>query len=406
VTFVSGTPSTCTVAGDQMTLVAEGECLVIANQGGGTSADGVQWAPAEQVSQLFNVLKHGQTVMLQAPDYVLSANVSQVTLAAAADSGLPVTLSVSTPTVCSISGNTLTVLSKGSCAVTATQAGDANYAAATVSAFVAVDPLIVADGILGAGVGSTRSAVTRQNGAVTVNPYSSMIGGWEWCDENADHVGKCFRTVSDDERVFTSALHVPESQLAGWHHDGNVIEIFGPGLSDFNQSGDTTGGLQVTTETTFAMTLGVNRGLYQARKPVLVHLDLGRRNNGCNVTVSTLIWPQAPLSGVGIPLRNFALTNSCGLPNVSTASVGDQIMRLPNWWGTSPSDAAAARQAYDNALADMQPALDSAWELIRSSNIVRVRLLLNDNINIEFKDSAGDPYFASDLSIMGAIKIQ
>jgi hypothetical protein len=407
VSFASSTPTVCTVAGNQMTVVSAGECRIVASQSGGTSSDGKKWAAADDTSQLFNVLKHPQTVALAAPDYVKLAETNEATVAATSSAGLPVTLSVATPTICSISGSTLKLLAKGSCQVTATQEGDANYGAAKADAFVAVDPLVVADGILGAGQGATRSAMTKQGGAVTANPYSSMIGGWEWCDPVYDEatgepLERCFRTVSEDERVFTSALHVSKASRdggIGWHHDGNIIEIFGPGLTGFNQSGDTTGGLQVTTETTFAMTLGVNIGLYNAKKPVLLHLDLGKRNNGCNVTVSTLVWPQSPVTGVGIPLQNFAVTEACGLSDVKTVSVSGNIMTLPN----PGTDAVAYESALNNA--DFKAARDSAWNLIQNYNIVRVRLLLNDNINVDFIEP-GTTFYNSDLSVIGAIKIQ
>ena len=62
VAFRSGTPATCTVSGDQLTLVAKGECLVYASQPGG-EAGGVQWAAAEETSQLFNVLGHAQSIV-------------------------------------------------------------------------------------------------------------------------------------------------------------------------------------------------------------------------------------------------------------------------------------------------------------------------------------------------------
>lgn len=404
VSFQSTTPTICTVSGDQMTLVSTGECRIVATQEGGTTTDGVKWAKADDVSQLFTVLKRSQTIAIEAPDYVLSSQASELTLKATANSGLPVTLSGGTPGVCSLDGGKLKLLGKGSCAITASQAGDANHTAVQVNRFLAVDPLIVADGILGAGQGSTREARTKQGGAVTANPWSSTIGGgWEWCGNTDD---TCFRAVSEDERVFTSALHIPKSKWTpgGWHASWNNIEIFAPGLSAFDQAGDTTTGLQVTTETTFALTLGVNEGLLKARKPVVLELDLGKRNNNCNVTVSTLLWPGAQLTSFGIPLSSFAVTEACGLPGVNTASLNDEVRMLPNPWGSGPGDVAAIA-AYQAALDKLMPARQSALELITSSNVVRVRLRLIDVNSDTSAASDGDNY-ASDLSIVGAITIQ
>lgn len=406
VTFSSGTPSICTVSGDQMTLVSAGECMILAAQDGGTADDGVKWARADTVSHLFQVLKHPQTVALEAPDYLLSTDVSEVALSASASSGLPVTLSGGTPGVCTISDdNKVVLLGKGSCAVTAVQAGDENYEEAKADRFIAVDPLIVADGILGAGQGTTNSALTKQNGAVTANPWSSIIGGWEWCGNTDD---TCFREVSADEKTFTSALRIPKSSWTpgGWHYSFNNIDIFVPGLSGFNQGGDTTGGLQVTTETTLGLTLGVNKGLFDAKKPVVVQMDLGKRNNDCNVTASTLLWPAVSGSAnYGISLQNFALTEACGLAGVTAASLDNDVRKLPNPWGTGPGDAAAAAAAFQAALDAIKPARDSAMELIKSSNIVRVRLRLMD-INADTLSESDGDFYASDLSITGAITIQ
>jgi hypothetical protein len=82
VRFESATPATCTVAGDQLTLVAAGECRVVASQPGGQGADGVQWSAADEVSQLFRVLKRTQQVTFTPPDYVLSTSTSAVALSA------------------------------------------------------------------------------------------------------------------------------------------------------------------------------------------------------------------------------------------------------------------------------------------------------------------------------------
>jgi hypothetical protein len=59
---------------------------------------------------------------------------SQVQLTAAASSGLPVTYSVSDPSVATVSGNVLTLLQPGKAVVTAAQAGNVDYNAAAVVA--------------------------------------------------------------------------------------------------------------------------------------------------------------------------------------------------------------------------------------------------------------------------------
>jgi hypothetical protein len=58
-------------------------------------------------------------------------SVTQVQLTATTSSGLPITYSVSDPAVATISGSVLTLLQPGTAVVTAVQAGDSNYDAAT-----------------------------------------------------------------------------------------------------------------------------------------------------------------------------------------------------------------------------------------------------------------------------------
>jgi len=65
---------------------------------------------------------------------------SAIDLSATASSGLPVTFSVSTPSICSVSGIVLSMIGAGTCTVTASQAGDPSWAAAPdVQASTTVD---------------------------------------------------------------------------------------------------------------------------------------------------------------------------------------------------------------------------------------------------------------------------
>lgn len=140
VSFRSGTPSTCTVSGDQLTLVGKGECLVIASQAGGVGADGAQWAAADETSQLFNVLGGPQAIVPPA-GIVLRASTLSVALPATTEAGLPATYVSSSPSVCTVSGTTLTALSHGVCQLTITAPGDATYAELAVQAFLPVDTI-------------------------------------------------------------------------------------------------------------------------------------------------------------------------------------------------------------------------------------------------------------------------
>lgn len=474
VTYRTGTPETCTVSGNQLTLVSAGECLVIASQAGG-SKDGVNWAAADDVSQLFNVLKKPQLPLGMPVGAVLLAATDTVNLPAVTDGSLPITYASTTPFFCTVSGTALTLnavgpcilsatavedaqhaamslavllpvgskppalvprngkvghvalasvnsagaalsyasttpsvckvegrdlqlLAKGSCEVTATAAGGATWTDSVI-----VDPLLIADGFsqtAGTGEGYSDQIRTAQGGGVTVNPWDSTLNaGWERCD--AGHPDWCYHTVSADGTTLTSALEVPKGNFpTGWHYGFNKIDIFVPGKTKFDDKGDTTGGLRVTTEATVGFTMGVSQGLYTAGKPIVLYLDLGKWNGSCNVELATLVWPKAPGSVTyNVPLSNFAVTNNCGIAGVTAASVDNNIRKLPNPWDSQGNPTNLG--AFNTALDGFKDARTSATNLLKSSDIVRFRLRLfdpNDTI-------AGPAFYSSSISISGAITI-
>jgi hypothetical protein len=405
VQFTSSTPEVCSVSGDSLTPLKAAPCVIVASQPGGAGPDGSTWAPADSISQVFNVLKKPQEVTFAPPDYLLSSKATSVTLSATADSGLPVTFTVDTPAKCSISGSTLTLLGKGSCAVTATQAGNDTYASQSVQRFVAVDPLLLADGFQaipgGLHAGSTDQLRTAQGGGVRSVAWDSTLGnGWESCDNS--HPDWCYQTVSADGKTLLSALEVPKAKFpTGWHTGYHKIDIFVPNKTSFNGSGDTTGGLRVTTETSLGFTMGIPQGLYEAARPLVLYLDLGKRNGSCNVELATLVWPRlAGMVGYNIPLSNFAVTNNCSLSGVEQASLDNQVRKLPSPWNSQGQPTNLA--AFNAALDGFKPARDAAATLLGSSDIVRMRLHL-----VDINDSKlYGAYYSSSISISGAITIQ
>jgi hypothetical protein len=136
VSFSSLTTAICTVSGSTVTGVAPGTCTIAANQAGNSN-----YLAAAQVSQSFTVGAATQTISFQSLPQVLVGGTA--TLGAAASSGLSVTFSSNTPTVCSVSGSAVTALANGNCVIAANQAGNADYqAASTVTqTFVVANPI-------------------------------------------------------------------------------------------------------------------------------------------------------------------------------------------------------------------------------------------------------------------------
>lgn len=125
VTFSSGSTAVCTVSGTTVTIVAAGSCTINADQVGNTNFNA-----APQVPRSFTVAKANQTITFTQPTSPVVATTS-ATLVFSSDSGLPVTMTPTDVTVCSVSGSTVNYLKAGTCTLTATQTGDTNYNAAS-----------------------------------------------------------------------------------------------------------------------------------------------------------------------------------------------------------------------------------------------------------------------------------
>ena len=125
VSFASTTTSVCTVSGTSLTLVSVGMCSVTATQAGNST-----FAAAAPVTQSFMVSQGTQTITFGALNSVTLPSAA-FALSATASSGLAVSFASTTPAVCTVSGSMATPLAAGTCTITASQAGNANYAAAT-----------------------------------------------------------------------------------------------------------------------------------------------------------------------------------------------------------------------------------------------------------------------------------
>ncbi len=138
VVFNSQTTAKCTVSGDVVTLVATGTCTIRARQTGDAN-----YLAAANVNQSFTVTSGSltsQTITFNTlPDKVEGS--APFTVSATASSGLTVSFASTTTSVCTVSGSTVTLLIPGTCSITASQAGNGTYAAATpVSRSFSVTP--------------------------------------------------------------------------------------------------------------------------------------------------------------------------------------------------------------------------------------------------------------------------
>ncbi len=128
VSFASLTMPVCTVSGTTATLVAVGTCIIQATQAGNAA-----YSAATPVSQSFQVMQQSltsQTITFGALSNMMLGS-APFTLSATASSGLPVSFTSLTTSICSVSGTTATLDAVGTCTIQATQAGNGAYSAAT-----------------------------------------------------------------------------------------------------------------------------------------------------------------------------------------------------------------------------------------------------------------------------------
>jgi hypothetical protein len=126
VTLTSTTPDVCTVTGLEVTTVDTGTCTLTASQAGER-----HFTPASPITHSFTVTPAVQTITFPAPaDRDLTS--TPFALAPTTDaSGLAVSLTSDTPDTCTVDGLEVTMLAAGTCTLTASQAGDSRYSAAT-----------------------------------------------------------------------------------------------------------------------------------------------------------------------------------------------------------------------------------------------------------------------------------
>lgn len=120
VTFRAGGGG-CRVSGNRVAFITTEPCLVTASQSGSAA-----WLPALPVMRATAALPGTQVITFSLP--TVGRDGWDLTLSGAASSGLTVTYSAAG--ACVVTGTSLHLAGSGACAVTASQAGDAHWAAA------------------------------------------------------------------------------------------------------------------------------------------------------------------------------------------------------------------------------------------------------------------------------------
>jgi alpha-tubulin suppressor-like RCC1 family protein len=127
VTYASTTATVCTVtSGSFITMVSVGTCSITASQPGNAN-----FLAATSVTRSFSVTRGANTITFPALPNTVFGTTPPLPVATAS-SGLPVTYASTTAPVCTmIPAGVITLVAGGTCSITASQAGNATYLAAT-----------------------------------------------------------------------------------------------------------------------------------------------------------------------------------------------------------------------------------------------------------------------------------
>jgi trimeric autotransporter adhesin len=122
---VSNSPAICTVMGGVVHFVAVGTCSLTASATAGTNYTAIAGS-----AQTFTVGQATPTITFvpSITTYAYSPSAT-FSLSATSTSNLAVSFSTATPSVCTVSGSTVTIVSAGTCTIQAFQAANSNYAA-------------------------------------------------------------------------------------------------------------------------------------------------------------------------------------------------------------------------------------------------------------------------------------
>lgn len=225
VIFSSLSAGICTISGSTVTGVAVGACTVAANQAGN-----FQYNAAAQVTQSFNVDKGNQTISFGTAPTIVVGGTGVVF--AVTSAGFAASKDSSTPNVCTISGNTVTGVTVGTCTITGDHHGNANYYAApqaTQSFNIGKGSQAIAFGTAPTlAVGSTAAALAT--GGASGNPVTFSSNTLTVCTISGSAVsgvtaGTC--TLAANQLGSTNYFAAPQVTQSFSVGKGSQTIIFG-----------------------------------------------------------------------------------------------------------------------------------------------------------------------------------
>jgi hypothetical protein len=337
VTYSSATPDICSVTGDQLTLLKLGECSVIATQAG---ANG--FAPVSR-RQTFVVPKNVQMISSFLNPGWQPLDSTPVQLTATFSSGLPPKFTSKTPSICSVSGNSMTKLANGMCIITAEQEGNDYYMPALLTDQTTVGKAMALAMSKNIPIGTEKPAIVNflsgyKDGDHTVEGLIGHAGNQWWCD-SCDHV------ASSDGNSFTFTSTFDKAPQASDYYKTS-FQLFATGIGD-NDVANADNVYRATVQDAPFLTpdpaspkgarIDIQTGLHfnlaenaewfgSANNQVKVELFLApfKRTDGtvCRLALQSTVQPTAAAAtDYSLSFKdNFTFSQACGMsaPDVAT----------------------------------------------------------------------------------------
>jgi len=296
VTVTSDTPTICTVVDGNLIPIRKGGCSITALQAGDDN-----YLPA-RVQQAFLIVQGANKITFTSPGDLMIDGMPP-TLVATSASGLPVSLTSNTTTICTVSGTTLTLVSGGECEIVATQDGNSDYVAAQTSV-----KFNIIDGALPFVSGYSSGGKTKDGGVIeTYNQFPTTT------------------TLATDGSAFTFSMTQQSdvTNFNGYYGFRFNAPVPNPVPAGFEP------GVQIVDQTAMRFNIMMNPEMVAANATqpnttrLRVWLYLKHTNNNCNVTLEKWMTPEL-VAGVlkeqSIDLSTFMVRDDCGLPNLVPAT--------------------------------------------------------------------------------------
>lgn len=180
VSFISNSPGVCTISGANAILASLGTCSITAQQTGDANTNA-----APTVQQSFSVVQGGQTITFGAqvsPRAYVGGGTFGLAPVASTSSGLAIAYSTLTPSVCTISGTTVTILRAGQCTIAADQGGSGNVsAAAQATQTITISGSVPGAPTIGSASASDSKAIVSftapaNDGGSAITTYTATCG--------------------------------------------------------------------------------------------------------------------------------------------------------------------------------------------------------------------------------------